>query len=231
MPTVEPGPLLAALSCLQGRPASSAARDLLDAGADGVQLTPGCAPSADLDDVLSAVPTRTHHGYTPTALRRRVWSGDGHLEHTADSIHPPKAAWRDRFFSQAERGDLDGITVEVMYGPYTLGCGDDIERAMALGLRLAVDVSHLHIQRHHGTCTDRTVRRLLAYDHVAEVHLSANDGNRDAHQPLSTTSYGIGWAAERRAAGIPLVLESYMHRLDHTGRAHQIDLAREGTQP
>ncbi|MDH4144968.1 MAG: hypothetical protein OEY23_07345 [Acidimicrobiia bacterium] len=223
--------LLLALSCLQGRAAADAAGELLALDPDGLQLTPGCAPSPGLIGRLSSarVPVATHHGYTPRALRAVVWAEDGSLATCSDSIHPPRATHpaARRWLEAWRRVEGRRPIVEVMYPGWCLGGGDELAMAMAEGIPLAVDASHLHIQRAAGVLDDGTLRRLLAYDGVAEVHVSDNDGRRDQHRPLVAGSYGLGWAAERAATGTPLVLESAMHPLTRAERARQVELVRE----
>jgi hypothetical protein len=213
--------LFLALSCLQGRPLRAAAEELLALAPDGLQLTPGNLPGDGDRAWLAAerVLVRTHHGFDWHALRRPVWSEDAQLLVSAHSVHPPKGTL------DLSRLPRDGL-YEVMYPGYALGCGDDVERAMALGLRLAVDVSHVLIQLHSGVMTAATWTRLQSYARVAELHVSDNDGRRDLHRPLTARSFGIGWARERAADGVPLVLECYMHKLSTDERAQQISQLR-----
>ena len=77
--------LYLALSCFQGRTMTEAAETLvgLAPGRVGLQLTPGCAPSPITVDC----PTRTHHGFTPHALKAPVWAA-GRLVWHGDSLHP-----------------------------------------------------------------------------------------------------------------------------------------------
>ena len=219
--------LLGALSCFQGDPATVAASTLLELGFDGVQLTPGCAPEPMLhDDLLAAgTPCSTHHGYSNVAMRRRVWDDSGALGSTSDSIHPPLRENATTFWQLAETDPTALPIIEVMYGPYALGCRQEIARAMTLGLRLAIDVSHLHIQLTAGASTNDSIRALLEYENIAEIHLSHNDGTKDAHQPLQRTSYQAAWAKERQ--GTPVVFEGYMHRLSIKERLEQVELLRE----
>jgi hypothetical protein len=219
--------LLGALSCFQGERAAFAATTLLELGFDGVQLTPGCAPEPALQETLDAANVRysTHHGYSNVALRRKVWDGTGALASSSDSIHPPRRATAAAFWHLAETDPAALPIIEVMYGSYALGCSQDIARAMRLGLRLAVDVSHLHIQLTEQTSSAASIRSLLEYEHIAEIHLSHNDGTKDAHQPLQRTSYQAAWAKERQ--GTPVVFEGYMHRLSTKERFEQVELLRE----
>jgi hypothetical protein len=211
-------PLYAALSCFQGDLAHVAAQNLLDIGFEAIQLTPGCAPSRELAPLLESIPTRTHHGWAENALRRRVWD-EGSIATASDSIHPPlarDAAW-------LWDADVAALPVmEVMYPSYTLGTGAEFRDAMERGMRLAVDVSHLWIQLSQGACTHDDIDTLLAYEHIEEIHVSANDGARDSHLPVSADAWGLGWASERR--DLPVVFEGYLHRLTEHEQHQQFEL-------
>jgi hypothetical protein len=215
--------LYLALSALQGRPMASAFAELAALGA-GIQLTPGNLPTPSFEAHVAAsnIPTRRHHGFSYHARRAEVWR-DGACVTDAESVHPPAAGapWRD-WYSRAVTRPI----IEVMYPGQALGTGDEVEAAMADALPLAVDVSHVFIQRAQGAMTEATWRRLQAYPHIAEVHVSANDGRRDAHLPLRADSFGLDWARERLAS-TPVVLECYMHRMEHDARRAQLDLIRE----
>ena len=71
-----------------------------------------------------------------------------------------------------------------------------------------------------------TIARLFDYDHIAEVHVSANDGRRDLHRPLTKDSWGLAWAQARLDAGTPVILECYFHSLSAGDRRRQVDLVR-----
>ena len=68
------------------------------------------------------------------------------------------------------------------------------------------------------------LRRLLDYPRIAEVHVSTSREARDTHARLSTTTWGIEWARARSAAGTPVILECYMHKLSHEERLEQVAL-------
>lgn len=213
--------LFLATSCLQGRPLDRACAELaaLDVGlqlAPGNHPTPGHAPT---------VPTRTHHGFSFTLRRVDVWDAAGRCLVGADSVHPPRVL-ADPVEAWLERGGFP--VLETMYAGHVLGTGAELDAAMDRGVSLAVDVSHVFLQRAAGTITEATWRRLADYDRVAEVHVSANDGRSDAHRPLAEDTFGLGWARARLRAGTPTVLECYMHRLDERARRRQIALVRGG---
>lgn len=218
-----------ALSCLQGRPMQSAAAELWNLEPDGLQLTPGNVPTVGFGEWISeqGLPTLTHHGFSWKALRRRVWDADASCRATADSVHPPQlgeveaGAWWQHLAASA-----DLPLLETMYPGHLLGTGVELERAMDLGLRLAVDVSHLYIQQCQGVLSAATLRRLQDYAPIGEIHLSHNQGRHDSHQPLNSDSFGLAWARER-GQEIPLVLECYMHRLDLDQRRAQLALCRK----
>ncbi len=217
--------LFVALSCLQGRPMRTAFDELARLGT-GIQLTPGNLPTRGFREHVAAshVTTRRHHGFAWTARKTETWS-DSACVVESESVHPPlageHASWRAWFDAAPARPIL-----EVMYPGYALGCGDEVERAMADGITLAVDVSHVYLQVMQGAMTDATWRRLRDYDRIAEVHVSANQGRHDSHQPLTAETFGLAWARERVTNGDPVILECYMHRLDEARRHQQLELLR-----
>jgi hypothetical protein len=220
--------LFLALSCLQGRPMRQAFDELSGLGV-GVQLTPGNEPTPGFHGRVAAsgVPTRTHHGFSFERRASRVWADDGECLATSDSLHPPRrdtpaAAHFDRWLeAHATRHVL-----ETMYPGYCLGTGAELERALSLGVRLAVDVSHLFIQRTAGLLDERTLRRVLDAPTLVEVHVSHNDGRHDSHRALRRDSFELGWARERLASGTPVVSEAYWHTLSGDARKAQLELLR-----
>lgn len=195
----------------------AAAFDELARLGHGIQLTPGNLVTRDFAAHVAAsgVATRRHHGFSFTERVTDVWR-DGACVVGSESVHPPRAG---------EAWQTDAI-VEVMYPGYELGTGDAVERAMADQRVLAVDVSHVFLQRAHGAMTEATWRRLADYDRIAEVHVSANQGRADTHQPITAATFGLAWARERLAAGTPTILESYMHKQRDADRHAQLDLIR-----
>ncbi|MCB9647096.1 MAG: hypothetical protein H6730_10950 [Deltaproteobacteria bacterium] len=222
-----------ATSCLQGRPMQAAAEALLALRPDGLQLTPGNAPTPGFEAWLvgAGVPHSAHHGFCFEALRAPVWRPDGRCRWRGRSVHPPRLddAAAPHLEARVEMGDLAEVCLETMYPGYRLGTGVELEWAMQAGLRLAVDVSHVFLQLEAGVMGPSTWRRLQDYPRLDEVHVSANDGRRDRHRPLASETFGLGWARARLAAGGTVVIESYLHRLDADTRAAQVDLLREGT--
>jgi hypothetical protein len=209
--------LFVAMSCLQGRP-MRAAFDALALLADGVQLTPGNHPTPGFEAHVYRYRTILHHGFSFIARRRPVWDADGRALVAHRSVHPPPAD---------EPWQPDGTVVhETMYPGVHLGTGAALREAMTRGLALAVDVSHLHIQREADVLDDATLARVLDYDRIAEVHVSASDGRRDVHAPLTERTFGLAWARAKLASGTPVVLECYMHRMSHGERARQVAIAR-----
>ncbi|MER2560432.1 MAG: hypothetical protein ABTQ32_06935 [Myxococcaceae bacterium] len=218
-----------ALSCLQGRPMQSAFDELSSLGV-GIQLTPGNEPTRHFEAKVKAsgVPFRTHHAFAFHARVAQVWRDDGACVIATDSVHPPKlqtsaAAHFDAWLEQhgGER------VLETMYPGYRLGTGDELERAMSLGITLAVDVSHLFIQRTAGVLSEGTLRRLFDYERIAEVHVSMNDGRHDSHRLLRPNAFGLDWAKERTKYGLPLIHEAYLHRASDDVRRAQLSLLRE----
>lgn len=196
----------------------------------GVQLTPGNEPTVGFAEHVKAgaVPVRTHHGFSFKARVAPVWSDDGRCLCAADSVHPPRTGTpaAAHFDAWLER-EADGQVLEAMYPGYRLGTGEELERALSLGVRLALDVSHLFIQRTAGVLSDATLHRLLRSPHVAEVHVSMNDGRHDSHRPLRADAFGLAWARERARDGVPLIYEAYLHRAGDEARRAQLDLVHE----
>jgi hypothetical protein len=212
-----------ALSCLQGRSLQSAATELSALG-DGVQFTPGNEPSAHF--VLPAT-AKTHHGFSLRARSQQVWSDEGMCLVTSDSVHPPKldsnagARYDQWYDNSASRSAL-----ETMYPGYCLGTGDALERAMERCWPLAVDISHLFIQRAANVISVAQLNRVFSYGHITEIHVSANNGSHDSHQLICENTFGLRWAQERAGTGIPLVFEAYLHTVSSDNRKRQIDLIR-----
>jgi hypothetical protein len=182
-------------------------------GRIGLQLTPGCAPSP----INVQCPMRTHHGFTYKALRAPVWNG-GTLVWHGDSVHPP----RQRDVPGDWQPPAD-VVMETMYPGYAaLANGDQIAAAMDAGRWLAVDVAHLDIQTYHGILAKSVRHRLMNYERIAEVHVSTSREARDTHAKLTQRTWGIEWARAQLAAGTPVILECYMHKLSHEERLEQI---------
>jgi hypothetical protein len=184
----------------------------------GLQLTPGNLVTEDFEGhVLRAgLPFRTHHGFSFTARKQPVWDEANRCLVPSDSVHPGP-------LGLPEQTPL-GPALETMYPGEALGTGPELERAMAERRRLAVDISHVFIQHEQGVISARTWRLLMDYEHIVEVHASANDGRKDLHRPLTQDTFGLAWARARTRAGTPLVYESYLHKLDDDTRKRQIDL-------
>lgn len=220
--------LYLALSCLQGRTMRKAAEELLGLGVKGLQLTPGLVPTANFSEWFSQqnISWLTHHGFSWHKYNTNVWSYEADCLVSSNSIHPPilnsppGQVWKKR----AERGDYDRFLLETMYPKYHLGLGTELAWAMDNNFKLAVDVSHIYIQLQSGCLSDSIWKRLQQYDRIGELHLSANNGRADIHQPLSEDSFGLDWVRERSSDEMPVILECYMHKLSRQERLQQIEL-------
>jgi hypothetical protein len=222
--------LFLALSCLQGREIKPAAQDLIALGIDGLQLTPGNAPSENFQQWIfqQKLEIRTHHGFCWQGLRQRVWDNDGNCLVRSDSVHPPKIeseasqTWRQK----SEQGEYQNILLETMYPGYCLGTRNEILWAMAVGLNLAVDVSHIYIQLCQGSLDRSTWQKLQNYPNIGEFHISANNGRGDIHQPITSETFGLDWILDRTngVRDLPVILECYMHRLSFAERQEQVKL-------
>ena len=174
---------------------------------DGIQLTPGNLPSPGFREQIAGYggAVRHHHAFSFTHYRAKLYDEDARTPRLPGtwSVHPPPVkhpASFERWLAGAV--EVDALC-EVMYPGYRLGSDAEVEAAMASGLRLAVDVSHLNIQRFRGDMGDATLRRLLAYERIEEVHVSHNTGRADSHLPLSPETPWLDWARERRRARPP----------------------------
>ena len=208
------GPLLLPTSALQELPLAAAVRALLRLRPDGLQLCPGNLPSPGMRGLLGGA--SMHHGFAWEARRVEVWDSAGAplISLAGRSVHPPDLDDSDTWLEQ----HADDVVLETMPPGHLLGSGASLERAMDRGARLAVDVSHLHIQWRAGLLSAAVRDRLYDYERVAEIHVSDNDGLHDLHRPPSKASFGAEWARARCEAGVPLVLEAYLHGLDDDAR-------------
>lgn len=190
----------------------------------GMQLTPGNAPTEAFKTYVrnSGIPTRTHQGFTPYAMRQNVWANASTLTGSWHSVHPP----RDFGVNWFPEENLRQQVIEVMYPGRALGTGDDIDRAMQAGQKLAVDISHVFIQLTTGRMAFSTWQRLQSYNRIAEIHVSANDGRRDQHKTIHQDTFGLEWVQDRSTEGLPVILESYFHHLSPEGRRQQMDIVR-----
>lgn len=213
---------LLASSCLQGQPLARAVFALLRLHPDGIQLCPGHPPSPGLRGLLAQtdLPLRYHHGFSWTAYRQDPWL----LPPSPDwSLHPPQQTpsdWR----AWLVRQQVLGRVLEIMPPGRFLGADVQIRAALDAGVRLAVDIAHLHILTEQGAISSETRRRLLEAERLAEVHLSDSDGRLDLHRPLTAQTPLLSWARERMVDGVPGVLECYMHRLSPAQRAEQLEM-------
>ena len=223
--------LLLATSCLQGMPLVRACLELLALQPDGLQLCPGHPPSPGLRALLCRVQTRlqTHHGFSWSVPRAPVWDAAGQPLVPLDdrrSLHPPRTLPPQGLEAWLAQAAAARWTLEIMPPGWILSDELAIDAALAHGVSLAVDVSHLHILRTAGRLSAAGTRRLLDAPHISEIHVSESDGRLDLHRALSPDTYGVGWALERTADAVPMVLECYLHRLDDAARRHQIERLR-----
>lgn len=209
--------LYLALSCLQGRRQTDALTTLVKlSDRIGIQLTPGCAPS---DLTIGSTNVRSHHGYSMLQLKTPVWSRAGACLWQGHSVHPPL---KQESIPDWKAPIATDIVLETMYPGYAdLSCGVELDRAMDEERKLAVDVSHIDIQRRLGVITQETIHRLFDYAHITEIHVSAARGTHDAHSPINVDTFGLAWARER-SANLPIVLECYMHKLSFAQRQEQL---------
>lgn len=207
----------------------SAAQELWNLHPYGLQLTPGNAPDPKFREWLAKnhVHYMTHHGFTWHALRQNVWCPSGTCLVPSRSVHPPQTkylqadCWSEVLTRHAETRTLP--ILETMYPGYFFGTGVEIDQAMDMNIALAVDASHIYMQKHLNLMTERTWKRLQNYSFIQEIHISSNLGTRDSHTPIEAQTFGLAWAKER-SLEIPLVLECYMHKLSLAQRCDQMGL-------
>ncbi|MBD2452183.1 hypothetical protein H6G76_34790 [Nostoc sp. FACHB-152] len=212
----------------------SAAAELLSFGVCGLQLTPGLVPTEKFHSWLEErqVKVRTHHGFHWQRMRAKVWSETADCLVVSDSVHPPlkddlcAGIWQHR----AECGDYNHLILETMYPGYCLGNGEELLWAMDLGLKLAVDVSHIYLQLCQSSLEPKIWRKLQNYELIQELHLSANSGKADSHQPITKKTFGLDWIRERSSDGTFVILESYIHRLSLEERQQQLMLVQDFLQ-
>ena len=202
----------------------SAFDELTELQPAGIQLTPGNAPTYGFEEHVtkSGMPIRTHHGFSPSAIRQQVWTEDLKITGIWDSVHPPRKAEE-----QWMPDDIMNTIFETMYPGYPLGSGEAIRAAMDDRLPLAVDVSHVFIQLEQDAMDMAVWKRLQDYTVIKEIHVSSNNGRRDSHQQITKDTFGLEWVRSRAGDGnIPVVLESYMHKLPVSERARQLEIVR-----
>ncbi|MCA9569138.1 MAG: hypothetical protein KC656_14920 [Myxococcales bacterium] len=215
-----------AASCAQGATQIEGLKALLRLQPAGLQLTPGWFPVPGFRELLDRVrlPVRLHDGFSWTAYRRPVW-GEGRLllgrAGAGHSLHPPRRPWE----GWLETAVQAGYAVEVMPPGRALSTAPELERALELRAPLALDIAHLHLLALAGV-SDRVLRRILDSPDVAEVHVSASDGRVDAHLPATRDSWLAGWALERKADGVPLIVECRFQGLDPGERERALEAFR-----
>jgi len=210
-----------ALSCLQGRTQQSAYDELSLLNPDGIQLTPGNKVSPNLKENIK-LPYRLHHSFSWTHLKRRIYDDNNipiDIQYN-QSIHPPQIGDFDSWIEK-----IGDYILEVMYPGYLLGNGKEIEKAINLNKRLAVDISHLFILESQKVIEKSTISKLLDYHNIAEIHISQNAGIYDSHKPIDKNTPYLDWVKSRK--DVPLVYESYLHKLNFEERIRQIDLIRK----
>lgn len=197
---------------------------LMSLGVDGIQLTPGNKP--DGLDVLTLPNVSYHHGFTFRSKRQKVWDTDGTCLVENQTVHPPdfikeavnKYTWFNYINEHPE------IVLETMYpargSDYPLSDSNSLNWAMDNNRPLAVDISHLKIQKE---LDNKTLNRLLNYDNIREIHVSDNNGQHDSHIAICDNTYLLSWAKERPEVK---VLECYMHRMSEQEREKQICILR-----
>jgi hypothetical protein len=208
-------PLFVAMSSLQGLTQSDAFASLSALPVDGIQLTPGNLPSPDFRERVRGYAglVRFHHSFSWDHYRAVLYDERGLTPRlTRDwSLHPPSTKLAIPFVRWLEGALSVDALCEVMYPGYRLGADAELAAALSGKLRLALDISHLHILMTQAQISAGTLRRLLDYEKLDEVHVSHNEGRADSHRPLCARTPWLDWARERLRGGTPVIYESRMH--------------------
>lgn len=215
--------LYLAFSCLQGRPMTLAYQELLKLDPDGIQLTPGNIPTPNFQEEVK-IPYRLHHGFSWTERKREVWNDNNEAINIEKerSIHPPM---KGDFNSWIQ--NVGDHILEIMYpgDKYLLSNDEQVNTAMDFKKRLAIDISHINIMFKQKEIGQETLDRLLSYNKICEIHVSHNAGNFDTHRLLIKESFLLEWA-KSKLKDLPVVYESYFHKLTDKEREHQIKMVR-----
>ncbi len=77
-----------------------------------------------------------------------------------------------------------------------------------------------------GNFQQSTWQKLQNYPDIGELHISANHGKGDIHQPITNETFGLDWIRDRTSGDrdLPVVLECYMHNLSSLERQEQVGL-------
>ncbi len=220
--------LFLAMSCFQTRPMKMAWNDLINLKPDGIQLTPGNKVSDNFQQFVgnSKIPYRFHHSFCWNQYKREVYDNyflPINIEYN-QSIHPPEIKYGLNFKDWIE--NVGDVLLEVMYPEYLLGNSEEIEIAMLLRKRLAIDISHLYIQKTQGILDEFILKKLLNYDLIEEIHISQNGGRFDSHKSITKDCPFLDWVGERKDVEVK-VYESYLHKLSFDDRRGQIDFVRK----
>ena len=113
------------------------------------------------------------------------------------------------------------VAVEGLYPnahrPQLMDTWQAYEQVMRAGLPVAIDLSHLNIvARRQRTRDTGLVRELLSGPQTVEIHVSANDGGRDAHDVLTDAPW---WWSCLQAAGPNAVVFSEGNQVREAARA------------
>lgn len=68
-----------------------------------------------------------------------------------------------------------------MYPIYHLSNDEEINMCLDRSQHIAVDISHLYICSIQKCISDSTLKRIMNYDKIEEIHFSHNNGKFDSH--------------------------------------------------
>lgn len=218
--------LYLALSCFQGQEQLEAYNKLLKLKPDGIQLTPGNKVSSGFKN-YQTIPYRLHHTFSWTKVKEPIYDNNGKICREIlenQSIHPPVI----KDYKNTFKFWLSQITteiIELMFPTYYGGNDEEINAILDANFKIAVDISHLFICKTKSSISDNTLKRILNYQNILEIHISQNTGSRDSHDPINKKCPFIDWASER-GQEIPLIFESYLFRLSEKEQLNQVELVK-----
>lgn len=152
----------------------------------------------DPADLVSALRTAAITTYSAHPLSRRAASSFEELWSWASTLRDQLAAFGCSFALETMYVPRDPAEARAS-GGYHLDTPAAVEQFLARAEQvgwenpLVLDAAHLHIGHHHGVWPVADIGDLLSAGVAAELHISANDGRRDAHDPLDLRHPVADW--------------------------------------
>lgn len=218
--------LFAALSCYQGKTMQEGYDNLLKLNVEGIQLTPGNSPTKNFEEGIK-IPYRLHHTFSFDSKIGKIYDSNYNttVKSSTHSIHPPKRSqYTGKFEDWLNRVSTSTI-LEIMYPIYYLSNNEEINMLLDRRQPVAVDISHLFICWKQKSISLQTLKRIMNYDNIQEIHFSHNNGKFDSHQPMAKNTPFLSWGKERDS--IPWIYESLLHKASYDEAMYQLDFLRK----